>query len=315
MTSWIRLMSVGVGLALTSACTAFDRELPELVAPADARGEQDGDGDDAPGDAPLGCDLARPYGSPVLVEGVASAAEDASMRLSPDELSAYFFSARSGNLLLYTASRVSVISRFENVTVLANVNAGNQYNPTIAADGLTLFFASFRAGGAGDNDIFQATRGSTTADFTNPRLAANVNTAASEVQPYVTHDGTTMYFTRRVAFRSTVFRAIGSVSGGFTSPSAVTEIAGPTNDVDPVQSADGLTLFWGSDRPGGQGDLDVWQAQRTSVAMPFGALAPVASVNTAGLDAPSDVSEDGCRLYISSRRNGRTGIYVATRPR
>ena len=78
-------------------------------------------------------------------------------------------------------------------------------------------------------------------------------------------------------------------------------------------AADGLTLYWASDRPGGMGDLDVWQARRTSTSAAFGDLAPVSSVNTAGADAPSDVSTDGCRLYLTSTRAGLTGIYVATR--
>jgi hypothetical protein len=207
-----------------------------------------------------------------------------------------------------------VTEPFANVAALANINAGNQYNPAITADGLTLYFASFRAGGIGNNDIYQATRSTPTADFGNLRLAPNVNTTGSEVQPYVTHGGTTMYFGRRVGTRDVVFRAFGSVTGGFTNPAAVPEIAGPTNDSDPVQSADGLTLFWASDRTEGMGDRDVWQAQRARTSDAFGDLMPVASVNTLGLDAPSDVSEDGCRLYITSTRGGRTGIYVATRP-
>jgi len=238
----------------------------------------------------VGCDLAKPFGSPVLVPGIASSVEDASMRLSPDEKTAYFFSARSGAKLLYTASRASRSAAFGNVAALANVNSGDQYNPTISADGLNLFFASFRAGGVGDNDIYQATRSSITASFGSPRLAPNVNTAASEVQPYVTHDGTTLYFVRTVATGEKVFRAAGSVTIGFANPVMVPEIAGPTNDADPVLANDGLTLYWGSDRPGGQGDVDVWQARRASTSVPFGELAPVATVNTAGFDAPNDLS-------------------------
>jgi Tol biopolymer transport system component len=274
-----------------------------------------GDEPDAGTGSGEGCDLTKPFGTAILVPGLASAAEDASMRLSPDEKTAYFFSARSGTKLLYTASRASPTAAFGNVTVLANVNTGNQYNPSITADGLTLFFASFRSGGVGDNDIYQATRGTTSAGFTNTRLAPNVNTTASEVQPYVTHDGTAMYFVRALATGATVFRAAGSVTAGFTNAAVVAEVDGATNDSDPVPSADGLTLYWASDRPGGQGDLDVWEMHRAGPSGVNVAVAPVTSVNAAGLDAPSDVSADGCRLYLTSTRNGRTGIYVATRPR
>jgi Tol biopolymer transport system component len=260
------------------------------------------------------CDPTRPFASPVLVQGVASATEDASMRLSPDELTAYFFSARSGTKLLYSATRSSPTVPFERVSVLANVNSADQYNPAITSDGLSLFFATYRAGGPGDNDIYQARRSATTADFTDIRLAANLNTATSEVQPYVTRDGTAIYFVRRLPAGQTVMRAIGSPTAGFTNPGAVPELDGPTNDTDPVVTADGLTLFWGSDRSGGMGDVDIWQASRATASEAFRDLALVTSINSPAFDAPSDVSPDGCRLYLTSMRDGKTSIYVATRP-
>jgi hypothetical protein len=269
-------------------------------------------GEEPGGGVPLGCDLAKPFESAVLVPGLASSTEDASLRLSPNETTAYFFSARSGKKLLYTATRPNLTAAFSNVAVLANVNTSDQYHPAITADGLTLFYASYRGGT--DNDIFQASRSTTTAEFTNPRPAPNVNTTASEVQPYITHDGTTMYFARGPETALTVFRALGSVAAGFTDPRVVAEVDGPTSDGDPVLSADALTLYWGSDRLGGLGDFDVWQAERASTSAAFGVPMPVTSVNTGGLDAPSDVSEDGCRLYLTSTREGRTGLYVATRP-
>jgi hypothetical protein len=265
-------------------------------------------------DAPPRCDAGKPFGAPVLVAGLASATEDASLRMSPDEKTGYFFSARSGSKLLYTATRPRVTAAFSGVSVLANVNAGDQYNPAISADGLTLYFASFRPVGVGNNDIYQATRATQTDDFTNIHLAPNVNSSDSEVQPYLTRDSATLYFVRTVAAAQVVFRATGSITVGFANPNMVTELHGPTNDTDPVISADGFTMFWGSDRAGGMGDVDVWQAQRTTPSGAFGQIAPLTSVNTPGFDSPSDISADGCRLYLTSTRNGRTGIYVATRP-
>jgi len=324
MAPWSRWRSAiwfGLALVSISACNVFDRELPVVDrpdAPSDATSSTDAALDaptDTAGDPPLTCDPTKPFGTAVLVDGLTSSSEDGSLRLSPDEKTAYFFSARSGHQLLYTASRSRVFDPFDHVAVLANVNTGNQYNPSITADGLTLFFASFRAEGVGDNDIYQATRSTTaTPDFGDVHPAPNVNTLSSEVQPYVAHDGTTLYFNRTVASRATLFRATGSVAGGFRNAGAITELVGPLNDSDPVPSADGLTLFWSSDRPNGAGDLDVWQAQRPTTSDPFQNPAPVVSVNTAGLDAPSDISANGCRLYMTSTRNGRTGIYVATRP-
>jgi len=295
-------------------CSFDDPMCPSGQSYGAASGELSGMcvGSEGSNGPPPGCDPAKPFGSPVAVGGLAASTEDASLRLSPDETTAYFFSVRTGKQLLYTAHRASPTAAFSNVEALANVNTSDQYNPAITADGLTLFFASYRAGT--DNDIFQASRSESSGDFTNPHPALNVNTTASEVQPYISRDGTTMYFVRQVSTAQTVFRAVGSVSAGFTNPSVVPELDGPTNDSDPVLSADGLTLYWGSDRPGGQGDVDIWQAQRGAADAAFGMLTALESVNTKGFDAPSDVSADGCRLYLTSTRDGRTGIYVATRP-
>ena len=258
------------------------------------------------------CDLAKPFGTPVPVAGVTgSGVQDGDLRLSPDEKTAYFFSDRTGALLLFTAQRTGPTAKFDTPSALANVNAGNQYNPAISADGRTLFFASFRST---SNDIYQATRASAGDAFTNVRLVPGVNSAESEVQPYVARDGATMYFVRELAIGKTVFSAAGSLGAGYANPQPVLELDGPTNDDDPVISADGMTLYWGSDRPGGAGDVDVWRATRTSTSAAFGDLAPVASVNSSAQDSPSDISSDGCRLYLTSNRDGRVGIYVATRP-
>lgn len=315
--------SNGVCQTTTGFCSFQDGDCAsgQRYAPASGAlggvcvGEEPRPGSDA--GAPVACDPTKPFGAPMpaLVAPIASTAEDASMRLTADEKTAYFFSARSGMQLLYTVSRVSATAPFANLAVLENVNTGNQYNPAISPDGFTLFFASYRASGLGDNDIYQATRTSLTASFGDTRLALNVNSSASEVQPYVTRDGTTMYFVRTgMGGGDTVFRAVGSVTRGFTNPAAVPELDGPTNDSDPVLSADGLTVFWATDRPPGLGDLDVWQAHRATLADPFTDLAPVASVNSAAFDSPSDVSVDGCRLYMTSKRDGSSAIYVATRP-
>ena len=53
---------------------------------------------------------------------------------------------------------------------------------------------------------------------------------------------------------------------------------------------------------------------RASVEEPFGALAFVPEVNSAGLDTPNAISVDGCRLYLSSSRGATSDIFVATRP-
>jgi hypothetical protein len=49
------------------------------------------------------------------------------------------------------------------------------------------------------------------------------------------------------------------------------ELNTPYLDGCPIQSPDGLALYMASNRPGGQGLLDIWVARRESTSAPFGA--------------------------------------------
>lgn len=66
--------------------------------------------------------------------------------------------------------------------------------PNVRRDGLELFFYSNREA-AGGNDIYVASRPSTSASWTTPvNLGPDVNSAASETRPSLSWDGTTLFF-------------------------------------------------------------------------------------------------------------------------
>jgi WD40-like Beta Propeller Repeat len=71
--------------------------------------------------------------------------------------------------------------------------------------------------------------------------------------------------------------AAGVHFSGWSTAQKVDEIAGnnpelntPFLDGCPMQSPNGLRLYMASNRPGGQGSLDIWVAHRESVDAPFG---------------------------------------------
>lgn len=70
--------------------------------------------------------------------------------------------------------------------------------PNVRRDGLELFFYSARAdlpGAQGGNDIYVATRSSTSDDWSTPvNLGAAVNSDGSETRPSLSWDGTRLYF-------------------------------------------------------------------------------------------------------------------------
>jgi len=83
----------------------------------------------------------------------------------------------------------------------------------------------------------------------------------------------------------------------------------------PAPSKDGLTLYMASNRPGGQGGLDIWAAYRESADDPFGApvnLDP--PINTAADEfCPTPLVNGHALLFVSTKAGGCGGsdIYIA----
>ena len=83
----------------------------------------------------------------------------------------------------------------------------------------------------------------------------------------------------------------------------------------PAPSKDGLTLYMASNRPGGQGGLDIWAAHRDSADDPFDApvnLGP--PINTAADEfCPTPLINGHTLLFVSTKAGGCGGsdIYIA----
>lgn len=83
---------------------------------------------------------------------------------------------------------------------------------------------------------------------------------------------------------------------------------GPYEDAPAILSVDGLTLYFGSNRPGGPGDTDIWVVHRNAPDSEWGTPTPLAApVNSPQADIPLDLSADNRVLLMSSRRPGGLG--------
>ncbi|MFV2067113.1 MAG: hypothetical protein ACC645_09050, partial [Pirellulales bacterium] len=193
--------------------------------------------------------------------------------LSTDRLTLYFGSNRSGafgKTDLYMATRSDTASPFGTVTNLGlGVNSPEADNhPVISSDGLTLLFNSKRSGGQGGQDIYVATRADTSQSFGDVvNLGPRVNSDANEVAPALSADGLTLYYHSNrpggfggddlyVATRVTTsdtFRNARNLGPGINSEK---------NEQAPAVFPDRGRLLFASDRPAGQGGLDVYMAQR-----------------------------------------------------
>jgi Tol biopolymer transport system component len=155
-------------------------------------------------------------------------------------------------------------------------------------------------------------------------LGPVVNSRFHEHFVNVSNDGLSLFFTSDRP---------GGLGGGdsntWVSPRATTEspwtepvkLGPPINtasrDYTPNISADGLSLYFSSDRPGGQGDWDIWVSTRQTTSQSWGIpknLGP--RINTSTMEWAPSISSDGLKLYYSGYRSeghGDLDIWLTTR--
>ena len=113
---------------------------------------------------------------------------------------------------------------------------------------------------------------------------------------------------------------VGAVSGGAFAATAGPHFTawGPAQKIDtipgnsselntisldgcPIQSPDGLSLYMASNRPDGEGGLDIWVATRSSRSGGWGAPVNLEPINTAADEFCPTPLHDGGLLFVSRR--------------
>ena len=202
-----------------------------------------------------------------------------------------------------------------------------QYNDTYAflsRDELTIYFTSDRPGGQGNDDLWFATRESVDSSWENVQnMGALINTAFNDSLPFLAPNEHVMYFhsdrvggcgqgdiwmTRRQNKHSDWEQPSNL---GCVLNTAAIEIA-PALFEDP--RTEQAWLFYGSNRPGGVGGLDVY-ASPLGEDGPVGPGMLVREFSSPGRDTRIFIRKDGLETFITSDRAGSQGIdiWVSTR--
>ncbi len=270
------------------------------------------------------------FGQPQnLGPNINSSSIDAGTNISADGCTLYFSSNRPGGRGgwdLWVATRLTTDADWGPPENLGpTVNTPSDDGPgSISADGLSLYFASNRAGGFGSYDTWVTTRATKGGVWGIPvNLGPTVNSATGDDHPSISADGLSLYFVSNRAGGSgsqdlwVTTRA--TLSDPWGAPVNLGSTVNSSNFEEwPAISADGLLLFFYSG-PGSNssGPHDIWVTRRATVSDPWGqALNMGLGINSSASDGVPWISADGLELYFSSWRTGGYGagdIYVTRR--
>jgi hypothetical protein len=263
------------------------------------------------------CDPTKPFGTPTLLFADPNL-KAATPRLSHDELTIYFTSDNATTATdLFRAVRTSRSAAFgAPVTMTTQSSASNDNDPSPSADHLSLFF---HTGRGGNNDLWVATRGSTSADFGMPSAVPVVNDATvGDSHPYYrSGGGGELYFTslRNGSATYHIYVAKKNVAG-FVTPALVQELSGAWHDWQPMVTEDGRTMVFASDRPTAGSAFHLWMATRAADTDPWGMPHEIAELESTAAEFAGWISADRCRIYFSSSRDSTIHrAYFASRPR
>ena len=145
----------------------------------------------------------------------------------------------------------------------APVNTSSwESQPSMAADGMTVYFASSRAGGFGGMDIWKTTM-TAEGEFSIPEnLGPAINTPGDDAAPFIHSDGRTLYFASngRVGMGGyDLYYSTLQADGTWSEPVNMGyPINSPADEINIFINASGTVAYIASDKDGGFGGLDLY---------------------------------------------------------
>lgn len=185
--------------------------------------------------------------------------------------------------------------------------------------GLFLAFCCAIAAGCGGTRVDLGDPRPPPYRFDTPRLLAELDTGFVNQNPTLTADLLELTFTStRSSDGGDVWVAHrASPADPFDAPAVIAEVSSPMYETSAAIALDGLSLYFGSDRDGGMGDVDIWSATRADRTAPWSSLTNLTALNSAAKDIPRPPGQHGLVMPMSSERDGvgagyRT--YLSARP-
>ncbi len=257
-----------------------------------------------------------PFSQAAAIPGLADPAADDDPSLTGDLLELYFKSDRGGmsDFDIWLARRDSVDEPWGDPVQVNELSTKSfEATPEVSLDGLTITFASDRAGGGGGAvDLWTSTRLTRDDPWDPPAPLAALNTADDEFAAVTDQGGQHLVFNRMVAGHSyDLFESVGS-GDSWSAPLPLANLSTAVYEADSHLDPVGVELYFAGELADAEG-RDIYRAARGDPASDFAAPERIAELATAGADEDPWVSPDRRLIVFSSDRSGDQEIYAATR--
>jgi len=259
-----------------------------------------------------------PFAAPVPIAGLRDDSDDVQdPALTGDELELYFTSPTGGINDIWSNRRSSATGAWQpSVLVTELASTGNDEDPELSQDGLTIHFASDRAGEG--LRLYVSRRAARDQPWMPPQPDSDVGPSVLDRAPTLDAAQLQMVFASQRG-TATVPHLYGASrtdqDAAWQSVAELSAINSAWQDVDPALYAAGRALIFASRRTGQGRTADLYRTARADERAPFD-VTPVAidELNTAdNSEGDPWLSEDGRHILFTSDRGGPNRIYEARR--
>ena len=264
------------------------------------------DASDSPGSQPA--DAPGPWSTPTPIVLDVLGVDDPS--LTADRLELYF----NANSDIYVTKRAATTAAWGPSSIVTQASGpSSETTPEISRDGLTLTFASDRAGTQGGTDIWITTRPNRSATWGTAIVVPELSTPLAEAGAVMTPDGRRIVFTsyRKANISPDIYLSERPSGTGVWGPMMeVTALNTDLHEGSAFLTDDALVLCFDTDRTG---NLDLYCSERSSTSDVFPAPQPLADIDTTFSEEDPWLSPDGRQIVFYSNRGGFSGLWEASR--
>ena len=209
-----------------------------------------------------------PFGTPAPLTAINATGAATGPALTPDGLTLYYaLTTAQDTGDIYVTHRNSKADPFAPGTSVTGLNSTtSDLDPFISTDGSTLYFDSARATGTALH-LYVAVR-QANGSFAAPQALTAFNTNAVDGHPVLSRDGLTLYWSSTrtdggaQGLTDIWMASRSSTAGDFGAPVRVPQLSSASGESMSWISSDNCMVLLQSDRPGGAGAQDIYQAFR-----------------------------------------------------